>query len=199
MTHPLPCFPPLFPPGGWWRIFMGLRLGGANESQAIAGANERCGLMSRHWMRMRLVQESAFSFSVKGGASTLKNKPSILWVMAEEAERELPRYAATLATLYGRTPFHHLLAPDLMPSFTPGAKAGDVCIDCFRKVLAIILPDQEHLVGLLRQAARNGDSRLADISDGFGARFNPELSIVDAIMHLGPDAIFPLVMSFKSL
>lgn len=196
MIQPLPDFPPLFPPGRWWRIFIGRRLDGASQEDAVAEANRGSGLNSRNWMRLPLAGGQTFSFSVKGGASSLKNRHPASWRMAQEVEREIPRYVSTLATIYGRTPFHHLLGPELVPECSPGEKAAEVCMECFRKVHGVILPDSEMLLPRFSEAVRADSGRLAAVSAELSESFSPDLSIVDTLVRLGPDAIFPLLGAF---
>lgn len=199
MIHPLPQFPPLFPPGKWWRIFLRHLLQGETEAEAIREANEDSGMRARDWMRLRLKNDTLISFPVTGGASALKNRPSESWRMARECNLETARYASTLATLYGRQPYFHLLADTLQPEAEVGDAAKEVCTVCHQKICEIILPTGKNLISDFRKALEADYDRIKTVSDHFGHHFNPDLSITDALMRLGPDAIFALLSAFKTL
>ena len=199
MIHPLPQFPPLFPPGKWWRIFLSYLLQGETEAESIRKANEDSGLRARDWMRLRLKDDTLISFPVAGGASALKNRPPESWRMARECNRETVRYASTLATLYGRQPYFHLLADTLKPEAEVGDAAGEVCTLCHREICKIILPAGQNLTSDLRKALEADGDRIKTLSDHFSSHFNPDLSIIDVLMRLGPDAIFALLPAFKTL
>lgn len=199
MIHPLPHFPPLFPPGNWWRIFLAGRLEGLSEGEAVSRANRQCGLKARDWMRLRLASDSRVSFPVKGGASALKNHEPQTWVMARECDREIPKYTATLSTIYGSRPFFSLLKEGLAVNAVPGDRAESVCRACFLQIKHIILPEEESLLQDLKRELDTPDSRLIEVARDFYARLNPQLSIVDAVAAMGPDAIFSLLPAFNSL
>lgn len=167
-----------------------------SEDKAIAFANSESGIKSREWMRVRIAGGSLLSFSVKGGASALKNRPSATWVMARESERETIRYASTLATVYGRTPYFQLLQEELIPSASAGIPAKEVCRQCCRNVMNIILPEGIGMLDSIRQVIERPGNRIMRISKEFNIKFNPELSIIDAIVRMGPGAIFPLLPAF---
>lgn len=196
MVCPLPSFPPLFPPGSWWRLFMKELIREGSEDKAIAFANSESGIKSREWMRVRIAGGSLLSFSVKGGASALKNRPADTWVMARESERETIRYASTLATVYGRTPYFQLLQEELIPSASDGITAKEVCRQCCRNVMNIILPEDIGMFDSIREVIERPGNRIMRISKEFNIKFNPELSIIDAIVRMGPGAIFPLLPAF---
>lgn len=212
MTQPLPCFPPLFASGNWWRIFVRLLLGGLAEGEAIAGANARCGLPPRCWMRLSLADGAVLSLPVAGGASALKNRRPDTWVMAREAEREWRKAQATIVTLYGKAPYCHLLIGGLLgstdPSDVAGMKAGALCMAAFDAVIdALGLRDAE-LIDRMRRIVEAKDTaiqdvtgmheamRMHDVIREYDGKFHPELSILDALLRLGPDAIFPLMGAF---
>ena len=199
MIHPLPEFPPLFPLGKWWRQFLGRRLEGMPEKEAIAGANRDAGLKPREWMRVRLEGDAMLSLPVKGGASALKNRTPSSWELAEESRREVCVYSSTLSTIYGRRPFFHLLVGSLVPSALPGMKADALCRDCFRKVMDILLPDEDTLLEDIKRELSLPGGRIREIGEEPAMQIDLGLSITDALVRLGPDAIFPLVASFKSL
>ena len=196
MIHPLPEFPPLFPPGKWWRLFLSRLLEGEATEVAISFANRESCIKSREWMRIKLAGGTLLSYSVKGGASALKNRTSASWEMARECLREADRHAATLATIYGRTPFFALLKETLLAEVSPGMRAEKVCMESFRKVKNIILPEGSSLITSIKRELNGEKNRIIEISREYEERFDPELSIIDPLVRMGVDAIFPLLPTF---
>lgn len=198
MYQPLPTFPPLFPPGKWWRLFLKGLLAGMTSNEAVIYANNKGEIRSREWMRLILEGDTIISMPVKGGASTLKNKPSSSWTLASEAVRDGRKNVATLATLYGRQPFFSLLSDDLsvMADFFPGDPAAELCVRAFEKVKRILSLDDAVLLENLRDLLMSGDRKLEKVRKDFTPYFKAELSIMDPLVKLGPDAIFSLLPSF---
>lgn len=196
MRHPIPDFPPLFPCGEWWRLFLAARLVGGPEARAIAEANGGCGLRPRQWMRLEIAGGAVVSLPVSGGASTLKNRPALSWMLAPEARREVRKGALTLATAYGRQPFFHLLEPllELPDGEMPAASA--LCMEAFVKVKGVVGLDDESLLDALREGIAVGDPRLRAVAADCRRKFEPGLSIVDLLVRMGPDAIFALITPF---
>lgn len=196
MIHPLPDFPPLFPPGKWWRLFLSRILAGASEREGISFANCECDLRPREWMRVRIAGGAMLSFPIAGGASALKNHSSSSWMMARESTREAARFASTLATVYGRTPFFLLLKDSFFLEICPGGRAQEICEAGFRNVLDILLPHGSETLRSISDELSVPGSRIIEISEESNKNFNPELSIIDALARTGPDAIFPLLPTF---
>lgn len=176
---------------------MSRRLAGDSEAGAISTANAGCGLPARDWMRIRLEGDTVLSLPVSGGASALKNRPSLSWTLAPEALRDRKKFHATLATLYGRTPFFPFLADTLLPEIgSPDLPAGEFCTEAFQKALDILLPrGMETLEGFGKKIAER-DHTLSLVSGEAGRAFHPSLSILDSLFRLGPDTIFALLPTF---
>lgn len=195
MTHPLPLFPPLFAPGEWWRLYLRGRMEGRRESDSIEEANRLCGMRARDWMRFRLKDDTVISMPVEGGASALKNYPPAGWSLSKEATREARKGDATIATLYGSTPFHHLLAPELsLSDCIAQAEASAVCRKAFEKVARILNIYDDTL---LISASDNANREILKLKkEDIDSAFSPQLSILDAVMRHGPETIFALIGSF---
>lgn len=197
MTHPLPSFPPLFPRGEWWRNYMAARLSGEPGSLALASANESAASNPREWLRMRIEGGTVLSLPVAGGASALKNHPSETWHIAPEGVRESRKLAATIATIYGRTPYYRFICDRLLPSSVSGGeKARKVCMEAYEAVCGVLHCGDEALLSQLRERMGGGDPTLRNVCMEARSRFDASLSILDALMKLGPDAIFALLPSF---
>lgn len=202
MYQPLPEFPPLFPSMEWWRVYLRSLAVESLESgrrQALAQANRGCGVRARDWMRVRLAGDAVLPVPVEGGASALKNRLPSSWRIAGVAPREIRTFRATLATLYGRTPFYHLLESDLtgfLAECGPGTPASDICDEAFRKVSAVLSLGDDILVRAITQKIGAGDTRLREIVSFMSPASSPELSILDPLFRLGPDAIFTLLPAF---
>lgn len=193
----MPRFAPLMAPVDWWRAFVSARIDGADRDAAAAAANAGAGVRRRDWLRFS-VGDARLSLPVAGGASALKNHPPDSWRLAAEAPREARKADATIATLYGRTPYYHLIADRvaLSPHATPGSPASEICTALFSAVENIICTDSDSLLDSLRQRIDAGDPRLRAVSAETSARAPGALSIIDLLMHLGPDAIFALIPPF---
>ena len=177
-------------------MFLGRRLDGASDEEAVSEANRLSGIKPRDWMRICLKDDTRVSFPVRGGASALKNHRPESWEMARESIRESARYASTLTTLYGRSPYYHLLATAFIPEIHLPNKACDVCSDSFRRVKEILLPDEEALLESLKEALIQKNQRIRSLRERLESQINFQLSIVDALVNMGPDAIFPLLPAF---
>lgn len=197
----LPSFPPLWASGRWWRLYAAAMGRGEGREGAIAAANRECGMKPREWMRFEVAGGTTLSLPVSGGASALKNHPASSWTVAPEAIRDTRKLQATLATLYGRTPFYTLLASDLFPpenqaeskeAGLPTAEA--TCRGAFRRIEEILRIDET----VKEYVALPSDkrSRLRAIGAEKALQFQPHLSIIDAVATLGRDAIFPLLPAF---
>lgn len=199
MTHSLPQFPPLFPIGRWWRLFLSRRLEGFSRDDAVAAANKESAIRPRDWMRMALAQNTRISLPVRGGASALKNHHPETWYMAQEVVHENRKVVATVATVYGQMPYSRFLSDVCIP-VKPGAegmvKASEVCLQAFERVVSLLELDDDYLLDQLRDKTLSPTPSFKCICNDFNKNFNPELSIVDALMRLGKDAIFVLVPSF---
>ena len=147
-------------------------------------------------MRFRIEGNVTLTVPVEGGGSALKNRPPESWTLASEAARDYRKIRSTLATIYGRSPFFHLLEDILLPSLSgilPGEGASDLCTQIFRNVTEILNIEDEALLAAIREAMRTKDPRLE------GARplkMEPCLSIADVLFRYGPDAIFSLIPAF---
>ena len=197
MHQPLPIFPPLFPPLEWWRIFcVDLTMRAAtldaavtprieDFSGSISRANAEGGVTAREWVRFSVDADVTLSLPVEGGASALKNRRPDSWVFAREAPREARKIASTLATLYGRTPFFHLLGDDLTPCPEPGMKVAEVNGEMFGRIIRILGLGDVYLL----QSLRTTDISTLRTAD-------PSSALLPALFRLGPDAIFLLLKPF---
>lgn len=198
----LPEFPPLFPSGGWWRVFAAARLDRFDTHSAIGKANASAGVRPREWMRTRITGGAMLSIPVAGGASTLKNRLPSSWRLAREAAREMQKFESTLATVYGRQPYFALLRDDFsIGSYNPTEgeecdSAERLCNEAFIRTAGTLGLDDEFLLESIRVRMEAKDSLLRGVCNDLTPLFNPELSIVDAIVRLGPDAIFLLIPAF---
>ena len=195
MTHPLPDFPPLFPSQEWWRLYICSLLGDVGKDGAMAGSNRKSGVRPRAWMRFA-IERAELSMPVCGGANTLKNYPSASWRLAAQAPREAGKAAATLATVYGRRPFFQPLADAFSIPAEEGASCRDVCLLAFSNIENILGLDDPALLTNINEKLETGDKTLRQIRTEFATCFKPELSIIDLLASLGPDAIFALLPPF---
>ena len=198
MFQPLPIFPPLYPPGEWWRLFLSHRLAGNTEDEAIRAANAAANVKPRGWMRITVEADSVLSLPVAGGASALKNRHPDSWVIATESIREGRKIINTLSTLYGNRPFYHILAPHLTEIFTSdaGIRASAIALEAFSNVVRILSLDNDTLLKDIRLRIAAGDRLLKETGMEFETKSSLHLSILDSIFTLGPDAIFAILPAF---
>lgn len=198
MYQPLPAFPPLFPPGEWWRIYVGYRLRDFESRDAINEANRESGLRSRDWMRFKAAPDITLSLPVAGGASALKNRNPGNWTIAHEAKRDWKKILHTLDTIYGRLPFYHLLKEEIFGEIELEniSEASEICQSAFRGMERVLgLLDCE-LICRLKQLSQDKDDRFRQICKQFAVYYMPEISLLDSIFRIGPDAIFILSPAF---
>ena len=195
MYQPLPTFPPLYPPGEWWRNFIKGILENFSENESIANANKASGIAPRAWMRLYLKGGSLLSLPVSGGASTLKNRHPDSWLTAHEAVREAVKIDHTVATLYGNQPYFIPLSPELSLEdiIQTTTFAKDICIMAFERVKRILALDDRSLIEDIKCRLKNHDSLLLDAMEEFRLKIDCGLSIPDALFTLGPDAIFSIL------
>lgn len=201
MYQPLPEFPPLFPPGEWWRSYLKALTGSLSQREAIMSANSLTGIKSRDWMRIRLAEGSVISLPVEGGACALKNRHPSTWILASEARRDSRKFMATLATLYGRKPFFHLCQAELEKLFSPEdadsqRSAESFCNAAFTLTERFLTLHDREMIKTLDILIRENNRRIADICRRLTAQIDSRLSILDSVLRLGPDAIFTLIPSF---
>lgn len=184
MYNPLPSFPPLFPPVDWWRDYLGALLDGASRQEAVSAANT--GRKAREWMRF-----GGLSLPIDGGASTLKNRPADSWILSPKAALQARKMDATLATIYGSTPFYHLLDHLLSVSdiIEGREKASDVCIEAFRRIEHILGIDAPSLIESARALISSGKSCDAPQDKPSG--------IMEVLFRKGPEAIFTLLPALR--
>lgn len=221
MYQPLPDFAPLYPPGEWWRIYLNHLLNTREPTDGVGlikQTNRDSGLKSREWMRFTATPPEAkigtpksivLSLPVEGGASALKNRHPDSWKLASEGRRESRKIISTLETLYGRTPYFHLLSDQLLACF-PAAQDKDfieihaslLCIEAFRKVEKVLRLDDNNLITELKDGLERNDTRLKTVAEETRRKLlsadpqNPSPSILDALFRIGPDAIFALLPTF---
>lgn len=205
MTYPLPVFPPLFPHGIWWRLFVEKLLEGCECGECVEYANNKCGLKAREWMRFSIEGGNMISIPVAGGASALKNGHPSEWTVSKEYGREVRKMHSTLATIYGKTPFYSLIKDDLAECFeqeerrsekTQPAKASDICLKSFNKIKELLELDNPDLIGMLREKIRNKDSFLIEMKRETEEDIDMTLSIIHHLSRHGKDAIFTLLPAF---
>ena len=176
---------------------MASRLSGQTDFEALVSANEVVGLSPREWLRIGIEGGAMLSLPVTGGASALKNHPSDTWRIAAEGPREIRKMKSTIATIYGRTPYYRFVHDLLLPeTVSPGEPAREVCTQAFHRVCDILHCGDEALLFQIKERMREEDHTLREVCSDIQRRFNDSLSILDALMKLGPDAIFALLPSF---
>lgn len=204
MYQPLPDFPPLYPGGEWWRLYMRERLGGKERKDALRNANLASGIRAREWMRFRISGDTAITLPVAGGAATLKNAHPSTWTTAlNEYRRECRKAGMTLATAYGRTPFFHLIKDDIISAIEGknDAEEGprsveDVCNSSFDTIRKILGLEEDSLIEQLRTGLENKEPTFKQVCEESKKDIDLELSIIDTISRLGRDAIFALLPTF---
>lgn len=193
MIQPLPSFPPLLPSGDWWIKRLEALVNGVSREESIIVANNVSHLKSREWMRFRVADrsfgETMLSMPVVHGASALKNRSPESWRIADSPSG-LRKLDSTLATLYGHTPFYHLIAPELSLKDTALKRAEEVCRKLDEAVLRVLGLDNQNMVKSLEEADFNS-ARFASLSEKMES-FNPSLSIADSIFRYGPQTIIKL-------
>ena len=194
MIYPLPSFPPLFPSGEWWKIRLHALLEGATREESTATANRKSGFKSREWMRFVVVDrneaEVMLSLPVVHGASALKNTRSESWKIADDRPK-LRKLNSTLATLYGHTPFFHLLGEELKFLHSEDVSAAYLCHEMDEKVWKFLGLESRSLLENLRMEDLNKD-KFQNILQRMEP-FNPRVSVIDSFFRYGPDTIFRLL------
>lgn len=173
------------------------RLKGLPEAEVMAMANSSAGLRPRDWMRFRIEGDSMLSLPVEGGASALKNGHPESWRTAREARREAGKIDATMATVYGRTPYFHLLKDTLSLSvrLEEGMSAHILCNDIFMAIKSLLQLDDDFLIRGLGEKIARGDGRLRNVAAPF-SELKPDLTIAHSLFKYGPEAIFALLPAF---
>lgn len=193
MTHPLPSYPPLFPPGKWWRLYLEALCAGVSRPEAVARANALGGIRPRAWMRFEVAGPSTLSVPVAGGASALKNRPAGSWRLAPGAERQLRKIRHTLATLYGSTPYFGVI--DVIDPSVEYADCAALCTDAFHRVEKVLGIDGE-LLRSLRRWREEEPERLKAVCEAYKGPSDLSMSILDPLFRLGPCAIYTVLNSF---
>lgn len=197
MIFPKPEFPPLFSSGEWWRLRVKALLEGADREGSIVVANRDSKIKSREWMRFRVADrtgsETTLSIPIVHGASALKNQSSQRWLIAPD-KPPLRKIDATLATLYGHTPFYELLGSMLSVQPVAGRKALEVCMEMDAMIWNILGFDNPSIFSSLKNIdeENKGLNALAkEMKD-----FNSQLSMLDGIFRYGQQIILQLIPTF---
>lgn len=166
------------------------------SAEAISAANQNSGIKPREWLRVSIVSDTLISMPVAGSASALKNHHPFSWCLAPEAQKVAVKAAATLSTVYGRTPFFHLLEESFSLAGKIGEPASSLCMRAFHNVEEILGINENALIHALRDSMEQKTHRIHDICSYTAKKANMSLSIIDTLCRLGPDAIFALVFTF---
>lgn len=140
------------------------------------------------------------SVPIEGGASAVKNHDPESWRISLHGNWPRVHWGA-IATAYASAPFFPHFEEELHGIISdPPATAAELCeatAEWTLRALSIeeILPDLSRLI------ASNPEKAEALRRDALGCdntgHVEPDLSIVDAVMRLGPQAIFALIPPFN--
>ena len=184
-------FPPLFASVAWWRLYVGALLQGSAVAACMEAASSD--IRRRDRMRFAVSGGAVLSLPVVGGASALKNRAPETWRLAPEAARESRKMLHTLETLYGRSPYFHLLADEVVGSvdnYLPGMSAEEVCQGAFKRVCAVLGLDDDNLLASL--SVHGAEPRFRQIRAALYVGVSPELSILDPLFRLVPSTLLIL-------
>ena len=199
MYHPLPEFAPLFPSGEWWRLRLRAMIEGSSLEDSILEANRLCGLKSRLWMRFvvhdKLGNDVTLSLPVVNGASALKNYPPASWTVCPDAPK-CRKIDATMATLYSGSPFFNNIYAILRLKDSAGSKAENICRQAEQSISSVLGLDNPSLIISIRSLI-DDKNRMKTLRESPGfSDIDLNLSILDSLFKLGPQTIFPLLLSF---
>lgn len=196
-----PLFPPLFPTPRWWRLYMERMLKGSTDGYALSVANHASGLPQREWMRFRLKDDTLISIPTAGSASALKNHPGRTWRLSPKAPAEARKADLTVATLYGNTPYCHLLADRLslrdLTARCPGGYASELCFEAWMRVKEILQLDDEDLLDEIRANLRDPSPVFIEKTKELRLKADDDISIIDALMRYGKETLFLIIPDIK--
>ena len=196
----VPSFPPLFAPCEWWRLRIALLMNGYRHDLALTTANkeaiDRNIIQPRSWMRFSVNDISrgslTLSMPIKGGASALKNHHPDSWLISPHGDAP---YAidATLATLYGSTPFFHIIAPSVsLRILHPLSPVSDLCLRLDKIIMNLLDPPESGTITHLAALRCENPKLYTELRSEYSASANGFTSILESLFSFGKDTIYHL-------
>ena len=181
--------PPYAPSARWWSIFLkGLTSDGLNAADAMSAANRVAGISGKGFARCTVTGNSgtsSLSVAIEGGSHALSRRGREHTAAISLHGNWPHAHLGALEAAYGRAPYYIHLMPrlrDILQSPPPTLRELNVevnkCISDFLGIKGRRLP-------LTEAAAERGDEIAAEI--------DPELSILEAAMRLGPETVLGLL------
>lgn len=176
------------PPASWYAAWLAALRSGNTPEEAVAGANASCRTQGKMFARCLIrggAGKSFLSVGIEGGSHSLGRR------VAENRVRLSPHgnwphvHLGALEAAYGRTPFYPCLAEPLRETLSaPPEKLRDLNTE-IHAILSAFL-DAEGLLPFLDDANMERAREVA-------GKIDPELSVVDALMRLGPETLLGLL------
>ena len=179
-----PDMPPYLPTLRWYAAWSRAKAEGLSESVAIMTANSLTGVKGKDFARTRLPGQ-VLSVAIEGGAARLKKGawPEFLRISLHGNWPHV--HLGAIEALYGRSPYYQHLAGDIRLILSDPPER-----------LYLLNSWMHHIISSWIQiappeAAKRAESRGKELL----AKADPNLSVIDAIMRLGPEVslLLPLL------
>lgn len=179
-----PDIPPYLPKLRWYAVWSRAKAEGLSEREAIVTANCLTGVKGKDFARTCLPGH-VLSVAIEGGAGRLKKGawPEFLRLSLHGNWPHV--HLGTIEALYGRTPYYQHLADDLRSLFSDPPMQLSLLNSWTHRILTswIQIPPSD--------TVKKGEARGKELLE----KVNPDLSVIDALMRLGPEVslLLPLL------
>ena len=186
---PVPFLPSLV----WYASYAGARLAGEGENEARRKGNISTALPAKEYTRTFLSEDMRLKVPLQGGSSA-KHLPYSELVISGHGDWHRT-HSGAFSALFGRSPYYRHLIDPIEEIYAKKGESGmyfHIFAEALHSLIVnLILPDSltadwENLPPLLKKKA-------LDIGKEFISGLNPDLSVISAVMKLGPDTVFPLL------
>lgn len=180
--------PPYAAAAGWYAARLARACGRVGAQFAVA---------PRDLARCRIVGpggEELLSVPVEGGARTLRRMPASPVRLSEHGAWRR-RHRGALTAAYGRTPYFDHLAPRLEAVYSrPWEYLHELCGAIDATVCRTLRwPEASAEIAAMLSPGKPVPQRWRETSEAI----RPDLSILDALFHLGPEAILGLAATLE--
>jgi hypothetical protein len=181
---------PYLPSSRWYALWLREFAISGEDARAIDCANKGCRTAGKDFARC-LVAPAALtpseamllSVAVEGGASILKRGANLPAVRLSLHGNWPHRHAGALEALYGRSPYYQHLIPDI----------SEIWRNLPESLAALNMQLHEVVKGWLSTGHLSLTKSVEQRCDEIASHIRPELSVIDALMRLGPETALGLL------
>lgn len=175
----------------WYGRWYGCVLDGMTDEEAVACANRESGVEGKDFARTRVRSAegvAVLSVAVEGGSAGLRRRGAEKRAKVSLHGRWPHVHLGALEASYGRSPYYQHIMPGLR-GILDQTMAGDSLGALNRRVHGLLAGFLPKDVAATTVGAETIMRRAQEIASGL----DPELSLIDSLMQLGPETSLALL------